>query len=283
MDGGTSSSSSSGGSSSSSSSSGGTPTTSQLGKKEGGFRVDNKERDQVLEAITGTHDVAVYLTPNDKTAWIGLGKITVSRTGNVVTLKLTGGDGSTAQEVTHDMDNVPVGGNASVSGGRLRFSGGNDQAIDVNFSETGEIAGLGGRLTDIGFRNNILAYGPPVPSQLSGLAGTWKGDHSAGVCKAPVEATFAAEKITVKGTPQPGCKAEETWSTAWRGNGDYVIPTSVVDPNPRIFIYSTSVDSSGTRIDLNADGTIKDLTVFFTGFAGGVPKGDINSINLKKQ
>lgn len=261
-----------------------------IGKKAGGFPLEGKDRDGALEVLAGTHEIAIYRTPPDKTAWLGPATLTLTRSGTELSAKLVAADGSTVQAVTNDMDHPRNYGQATVSpiiGMVLIDERGAMPYERIQFSalEDGHLEGVAGGLGQVAFRNDILAYGPGIPAQLSALDGTWKGEHMAALCRAPVEATFAAGKVTTKGKPQPGCGAEETSETAWDGNDDYVITNAA--GNPQIFIDTAngggSNASGGARIDLNPDGTIAELRVFYQGFQGGLPKGDVASINLKKQ
>ncbi len=261
-----------------------------IGKKAGGFQLAGKDRNGAADAIAGTHDVVIYRTPADRTSWIGAAKLSLTRNGTELTAKLVAADGSVVQEVTNDMENPREYGQATVTPviGKVLIDERGKQPyerIDINAAESGYLFGVVGGLAPIAFRNDVLAYGLNVPAQLAALDGTWKGEHMAAVCRAPVEAVFAAGKVTVKGKPQPGCGPEETSEVTWNGNDDYVVPNAA--GNPQIFIDTAngggSNPSGGTQIDLTASGTIAELRTFFSGFQNGLPKGDVASINLTKQ
>ncbi len=194
--------------------------------------VDFTSKNAVVDYFSGEHEVAIYKTPAGKGADIGKGKLIISRSGNIFTMKLVGPSGSTLKEASLDLtndkdynyENLTHAGNAYIISARERA------ATSISVGMTAYANGfLKGDVFDesthsYSFRNNVEYFGLTPPPAIAALTGTWKGAHtSTNVCQPNIITTTVAldGTITVNGKDSFDCSVE-TFVEKWDGQDDFV-------------------------------------------------------------
>ncbi len=182
------------------------------------------DNDAFLAGVAGTHEVVIFRTPQENEGALGKGSLVIARKGDGFTAELRAGDGSIVSSVdsatAKNAQLTPVIGQV--------FGFANDQVdgyLAIRITAAGEITGTAGGFGQVGFRNNVTAFGRSVPSLFRQLAGTYRGVSQALTCAQPeVVLELAADgKAELSGSYNLSC-GEQTLSNTWDGNDDYVVP-----------------------------------------------------------
>ncbi len=208
-----------------------------IGKSfSGAAAVDFNNKNAVVDYFSGEHEVAIYQTPKGKDSEIGKGKLSITRSGNIFTMKLIGPSGNTLKQAAIDMtiDNdynyetlTKAGATYIVTASeRLNTRIGVSMAAYDNGQITGDVFEEAQLLYR--FRNNVEYFGLTPPPAIAELAGTWKGNHSTNNVCAPnlITATIAADAtVTNQGKDSFDCSVEN-FVQKWDGQDDFVEPNA---------------------------------------------------------
>lgn len=272
---------------------GGGQTGSSLGSQSGGFNLAGISSTNFTNLI-GNYDVVIFRSPaapTDLTGYLGLAKLEIRNAGSGKgAMELKTPNGTLISRNSND----PVLGGAGASfgfqipWGAYTVGGFNNDQVSgylvANFSADGTISGAAGGQSQIGFRNNVLHYGPTIPAALAALAGTWTGPAQALTCgQPPVTVTITANgSVTIAGQPNLGC-TPTTVSSTWDGNDDYIIANAQGGYDLSLDSSKVGASTSGGGIFLKinhatAPTSILDAMTHMSG-AGG----DIHSASLTRQ
>ncbi len=202
----------------------------------GAAAVDFNNENAVVDYFAGEHPVAIYKTPTGGDAEIGKGKLIISRSGNMFTMKLVGPSGSTLSEATLDLTNntdynyetlTKAGNTYIISAKELTTK---SASIDMTSYDNGFLKGevYANAKHAYSFRNNVEYFGLIPPPAIVALKGIWKGDHIVTNKCQPntVTTTIAADgTITLNGKDNVDCSVE-TFTQKWDGQDDFVEPNS---------------------------------------------------------
>lgn len=208
-----------------------------IGKSfSGAATLDFNNKNTIVDYFSGEHEVAIYQTPKGKDSEIGKGKLSITRSGNIFTMKLIGPSGNTLKQAAIDMtiDNdynyetlTKAGATYIVTASeRLNTRIGVSMAAYDNGQITGDVFEEAQLLYR--FRNNVEYFGLTPPAALAELAGTWKGNHSTNNACAPnlITATIAADAtVTNQGKDSFDCSVEN-FVQKWDGQDDFVEPNA---------------------------------------------------------
>lgn len=179
---------------------------------------------ELLAAVTGTHEVAIYRAPTGNEGDIGKGTLIISGTADDWSMQLKNSSGTV---ISSGNSKSVAYGAITPSIGMLFLNGGGtsspDKYLSVTVTPEGQITGSAGGLGEYGFRNNIAGYGTAVPGVFAKLAGTYAGPQLANTCeKPPVTVTIAANgAVTNTGKGNLSC-ADATITNQWDGNDDFI-------------------------------------------------------------
>lgn len=193
------------------------------------------EEDAALERLVGEHDVAIYFTPEGQESSLGPGTIEVAldASGDVIRLALKNGSGDVLVEVQNSRKNPENFGQAAFTKvlGKILVDQRDSEyeRIDVTFRNGGTIDGyVGGSGQYFRFRNNVLHYGPTLPSHLVEQVGTWSGPQLASTCDQP-PVTIEVDTdgtVVMSGKSNLDCM-EGTVTNQWDGQDDFVAPAGL--------------------------------------------------------
>jgi hypothetical protein len=234
-----------------------------------------------VAGVAGVHDVVIFRAPEDKSAWIGKAKLTVAKKGDegfTLELKTAGG------EVVSAIDST-----TAVSFQLQPFIGMlfglNDNAVDgylsTTFTMEGEITGTAGGLSEVAFRNDIVAWGAKVPSLFPLLAGKYSGKAQALTCEQP-DVTFELSRdgtAEIAGTYNLSC-GEGSSKLTWDGNDDYVVPNAAGGFYAGIDTLKGGGSLEGGGIGFYFDAWSADGTVTQARMTGAGAAGNIESNHL---
>ncbi len=198
--------------------------------------VDFTSKNAVVDYFSGEHEVAIYKTPAGKGADIGKGKLVISRSGNIFTMKLIGPSGSTLKEASLDLtndkdynyENLTHAGSAYIISARERAA--TSISVGMTAYDNGFLKGdvFDESTHSYSFRNNVEYFGLTPPPAIAALTGIWKGAHtSTNVCQPNIiTTTIAADgTITLNGKDSFDCSLE-TFVEKWDGQDDFVEPNA---------------------------------------------------------
>lgn len=264
-----------------------TPDGAAVGLVNAGFPAPGTSA-EIVQNVSGTWDVAIYRAPSNQTDLIGLAKLVISETNGVREIKLTKPDGTVISRAGTDYTYLPAATSFQVyANGAGYIVGLNGSEVSnyltAAFATNGEITGTAGGFSQIGFRNNISAYGSSVPATFTDLAGTWTGPAGDLTCQPnPLSVAIGATgSVDYQGKWSLSCGLE-TVSASWDGNDDYVIPTS---SGYELAINSLCKGGSGCgggiiiRVPtLTSPSSITEISTYASGMTG-----DMNLYNPTRQ
>lgn len=266
---------------------GGAGGSTSLGVVANGFAVGSTNAER-LQNVSGTWDVVIYRTPSSQVDLIGPAKLVVGETSGVKAIKLTKLDGTVISKAGTDFAYLdPATSFQIYAQGAAYIVGVNGTALNnymtAKFETNGEIYGTAGGFGEIGFRNNITAYGSSIPAVFTALAGTWTGPAGDLTCQPnPLSVTIGSDgSVSYTGKWSLSC-GQASVSNIWDGNDDYIIPTAGG--------YTLAIDSvkgggsaseGGIIIKLSAIDNPTSITEITTAASGAT--GDMNLYNPAKQ
>lgn len=220
--------------------------TSPLGKAPARSFSEDTEEATFLSEIVGEYSVGIYRAPTD--AETGEGKLIVAFDGSKVSMELIGVDGKTITKIENELTDRTCSDGTCVRWidptSRYPFApaGGKDvflddyyaapageidakRAIRAAFLPDGFIVGAIGLYEGYMFRNDMVAYGAPVPEIFSSLAGHYTAEESSKLCSEnPLDIEIGAKgSIKIAGKSNVSCEAQEVIES-WTGNDDFLVP-----------------------------------------------------------
>jgi hypothetical protein len=195
------------------------------------FDVSAMTEEEALTHLSGSYDVAIYFTPEDKKAELGKGTIELAFDGDIVKLTLKSGAGSTLAQAASSRTTPQ---DASVEFDQTARQLVVDQAssteggVHVSFLEAGGLIGYvgsTGTAESYRFRNNVVHYGPGLPPHLAAQIGTWSAANTSLLCE-QAEVLVTVEDtghVRMSGKASADCEDAEV-TNDWDGQDDYVAP-----------------------------------------------------------
>ncbi|HVJ94546.1 MAG TPA: hypothetical protein VM580_32390 [Labilithrix sp.] len=248
---------------------------------------------ELLSAVVGEHDVAIYAAPTIDD--IGPAKLSVTFDGTTVGQKLTRADGTVITDIAVTLADESCGDGTCVvwidDTEKRPFapSGGKEVSIDdyyanppgdaslkrrikVAYFPDGHIRGYVGLSSQFLFRNDLLASGTAVPSLFGQLAASYTSTSEQNTCEPnpfAIDIT-ASGTVRVRGKSSVSC-AEQDVTVTWDGQDDIVEPTAT---GARLLLDSKNIGGAqppgGIVMGLASPGatTFTALRVNFAGTQG---------------
>lgn len=211
---------------------------------------------ELLAAIGGRHEVAIWRAPEGQEHLIGKAWLTVAGDESNWTMKLETAGGELVNEIASDAIMKQV--NTSI--GKL-FAPVAQLNLQVAL-DTGTITGWSGGSQDIGFRNNIAAWGSEIPAVFARLAdsGLWEsaGSNTNPSCTANRDSgslEFGANgTITLRkdfGVDQ--CVPDVEYTVTWDGHQDFIRPIFVSIGGATQEAWLIALDTGGNFLESGHD------------------------------